>query len=184
MADFGESSYRRFLQGDESALEELIRKYSDPLVRFAYSYIGSVAAAEEIAEDSIVALLLKLRPIKDEAHLRAYLYKTVRSMAIDRLRYEKWLVSMTDLENVLSVCDAEADLAVKERNRILYRAMEQLRDDYREVLILTYFDALTTEQLGQVLGKKPKQIYNLHARAKIALKALLEKEGFTHEDIY
>ena len=49
--------------------------------------------------------------------------------------------------------------------------------------MLTYFDGLTTEQLCQVLSKKPKQIYNLSARAKVALKALLEKEGITHEDI-
>ena len=36
---------------------------------------------------------------------------------------------------------------------------------------------------GILKGKSAKQIYNLHARAKIALKILLEKEGITHENI-
>ena len=33
------------------------------------------------------------------------------------------------------------------------------------------------------MGKTMKQIYNLHARAKDALRVLLEKEGITDEDI-
>lgn len=183
MADFGESSYRRFLQGDESALEELIRTYSDPLVRFAYSYVRNADAAEEIVSDSFAALFMKLRPIRDEAHLRAYLYRTVKGKAVDHFRRYQYSISLEELENVLSGCDAEKDLQTKERNRLLYRTMQQLRQEYREVLMLTYLDGLTTEQVCTVMGKSPKQVYNLHTRAKTALRTLLEREGFTHEDL-
>lgn len=183
MAEFGESSYRRFLQGDKSALEELIRTYSDALVRYAYSYVADACIAEEVMEDSFAALFMKLRPIRDEAHLRSYLYRTVRSRCIDYLRRHRQQVSLEELENVLCASDTEQDFLSRERNRVLYAAMRQLSADYRDVLILTYFDELSTAQISTVMGKSAKQIYNLHARAKIALKILLEKEGITHEDL-
>ena len=51
------------------------------------------------------------------------------------------------------------------------------------MLQLLWFHGLSVEQAAQVLGKTVKQIYNLHARGKIALKTLLEKEGITREDL-
>ena len=39
MRDSGTILYRRFLAGDAKALEELVRIYSDALVRFSFSYV-------------------------------------------------------------------------------------------------------------------------------------------------
>jgi len=184
MADFGESSYRRFLQGEKEALEELIRTYSDPLIRYAFSYVKNADAAEEIVTDSFAALFMKLRPIRDEAHLRSYLYRTVRNKCIDYIRAESWRISYEQLENVTGSCRMEEERQSKERDRILYLAIASLPLAYRDVLVLTYFDGFSTEEICRVMKKSPKQVYNLHARAKIALRTLLEKEGITHEDLY
>ena len=183
MADFGESSYRRFLQGEKDALEELIRTYSDPLIRYAFSYVKNADAAEDIVSDSFAALFTKLRPVRDEEHLRAYLYRTVRNKCIDYFRIANWRISYNELENVIGSCQLEQDQQRKERDRILYLAIASLPFDYRDVLVLTYFDGFSTEQICRVMKKSPKQVYNLHARAKTALRTLLEKEGITHEDL-
>ena len=52
MPIIGASSYRRYLANNPETLELLVRAYSDALVRYAYSYVGSVAAAEDIMEDA------------------------------------------------------------------------------------------------------------------------------------
>ena len=183
MANIGVSSYHQALQGDRSALESLIRTYSDPLVRFAYSYLRDASAAEEVVEESIATLFVKPRDIWDEAHLRSYLYKIVRSRCADQLRHHRRNLPLSEVEQVLSCCDLEKDVLRRERDRIIFTAMQILPHAYREVLMLIYFEGLTNAQICQVMKKKPKQVYNLHARAKTALKTLLEKEGISDEDL-
>jgi len=51
------------------------------------------------------------------------------------------------------------------------------------VLQLSFFDGFSIQQICVITRKTSKQVYNLLARAKVALKQLLEKEGITHEDI-
>ena len=183
MPEFGESSYRRFLQGDKIALEEMIRTYSDSLVRFAYCYVKDASAAEDIMEDTFAALFMKAPRLSDETHLRRYLFKIARNKALDRLRRYRQEVPLCDVENVLSDGDLQGDALQRQRDETVYICLQKLPRQYREVLELIYFEDFSTEEVCRIMGKGTKQIYNLHTRAKIALKELLQKEGISHEDI-
>ncbi len=183
MAEHGESSCRRILRGRNWAMEKWICTYSDPLVRYAYSLVRDSAAAEDIAAESLAALHLKNREFASEDHLRRYLYRTAHNRAMDHLRRHRNTVPLEDVENVLGSGDPEARVQLQQRDRTLYVCIQQLPRDYREVLVLTYFEGLSAERICPVMGKTKKQVYNLHARAKNALRELLEKEGISHEDL-
>ncbi|MDD6200901.1 MAG: RNA polymerase sigma factor [Firmicutes bacterium] len=183
MAEYGESSYRRFLQGDPAALEELIRTYSDSLVRFAYGYVRNASVAEDVMEESFAALFVKARRIRDDAHLRAWLYRTVHNKCMDHLRRHRNEVPLSDVENVLSGENTQMDAFRRHRNETVYICIQRLPAQYRDILLLAYFDGFSTEEICRITGKTTKQVYNLHARAKVALKELLQKEGITHEDL-
>ena len=183
MREIGESSYRRFLQGDSQALEEMIRTYSDALVRFAYSYVKNSAVAEDLAGDAVALLFMKAKRFSSEAQLRAYLYKILHSRCVDYLRKHRSEVPLEDVENVLGFGDTEGDFLRQYRDERLYICMQALPSQYREILQLAYFSGFSLQECGGILGKNVKQIYNLHTRAKMALKLLLEKEGITHEDL-
>ncbi len=183
MSETGESSYRRFLQGDHDALENLIRTYSDPLVRFAYGYVKNASVAEDMMEESFAALFLKPRKIWDDSHLRAWLYRVTRSKCMDYLRRHRREVPLEDVENVLACGDTQEDVFRQERNRTLYLCLQTLPGQYREVLQLAYFDRFSVEEICRIMGKTPKQVYNLLNRAKAALKDRLHQEGITHEDL-
>ncbi len=183
MSEFDDSSYRRFLRGDPDALEALIRTYSDPLVRFAYCYVGSSAAAEDVMEDAMADVLVKGKRFADEAHFRAYLYKAVRHRAIDYLRRHRSLVPLEDVENILACGDLERDVMKRQRDETVYACVQALPEQYRQILTLTYFDGFSPEEAGRILSKSPKQVYNLLARAKAALRKNLEKVGISHEDL-
>ena len=182
MSEYGESSYRRFLRGDRAALEELVRTYSDELVRFAYGYVRSAAAAEDVAADVFATVFLKAKSLRQEQQLRAYLFKMTRNRAVDYLRRHRREVPLEDVENVLCTPGPEEEQFRRERDEILYRCMQLLPDGYREVLELIWLRGFSPESVARILGKTAKQVYNLHTRAKIALKSILEKEGITRED--
>lgn len=183
MKEHGESSYRRFLQGDKNALEDLISTYSDELVRFAYNYVKSEAVAEDVASDVFATLFMKGRRFTEADKLRAFLYKMTRNRAIDYLRRHRNELPLEDVESVLYVPGAEERILQKERDEALRRCLGLLPQQYREVLELTWFEEFSNEQVASILGKSAKQVYNLRSRAKIALKELLEKEGITREDL-
>ena len=54
--DNGESSYRRFLEGDDSGFIEIIRDYKDGLILFLHSMTRDYGLAEELCEDTFVRL--------------------------------------------------------------------------------------------------------------------------------
>ena len=49
--DKGESSYRSYLEGDESAFEEIVKEFREPLTNFIYGIIEDHQEAEDIAID-------------------------------------------------------------------------------------------------------------------------------------
>ena len=67
------------------------------------------------------------------------------------------------------------ELLRKEQNRQLYSAINALNPDYRQTLYLIYFEEMSTEEVGRVMKKSRKQIYNLVQRSKGALRRELEK---------
>lgn len=183
MAENGVSSYRCLLSGRTICLEELIQTYSDALVRFAYSFVRCSAEAEDIAAECVTKLFLRVRRFPDEVHLRAFLFRSVRNQCMDYLRRRNRLVPLEDVENILGDGDPEHSVWKKERDRILYRCMQALPANYATVLQLAYLEDFSVAQIEKILRLNTKQVYNLLARAKVALKQQLEKEGISYEDI-
>ena len=96
MYDSGAELYRAWLAGDGTALERLVGAYSDALVRFAYSYTGETAAAEDVAADAFAVLIVKRKPFSEGARFKTYLYKIARNKALDRLRKNRRQAALTE----------------------------------------------------------------------------------------
>ena len=72
----------------------------------------------------------------------------------------------------------ELDILREERNRQLYEALSRLREEYRQILILLYFEDMSHEEAGRIMEKNRKQVYNLAERGRAALREQLERMGF------
>ena len=183
MTGFGESSYRRNPAQDPRELERLVLTYADQLVRYAYSIVGSSAAAEDVMEDTFALLLAKGGHFADEAAIRAWLYKVAHNQAILYLRRHKKEVPLQDVEQVLHGDFPEADLLRRERNEILYLCLQKLPGDYRQALQLRYLEGFTPAQIASITGHSTKRVYNLLQRGRVTLRDYLMKEGISCEDI-
>ena len=175
--------YCRYIKGDEDALNDLVKNCSGALIRFAYCYVPDSAAAEEIVEDAIVALIMKRKQLDSEVAFRSYLFKITKNMAINYLRKWRKTVPLEDVQNILMTEDMDASYSRRARNELIYIQIQSLPEQYRKILHLTYYEDFSLEQAGKIMGKSMKQVYNLHARAKEALKQRLIKEGLTHEEL-
>lgn len=180
----GESSYRRYINGEKSEFDEIIKLYREPLVCFLRGYVKNDADAEDIAADTFVELLIHPKRYSFKSSLKTYIFSIARHKACDFLRRKKREEFEFD-ENIL--CDIPSDFVTEEgilneeRNGIVRRAMMCLCSDYAEIIYLTYFEELGTEEIMTVMRKNRRQISNLLYRAKAALKAILENEGVVYD---
>lgn len=179
MTDHGASSYHRYLQGDQNALEDLVREYGDRLVRFAYCILGDPYAAEDVMEDAFASLIVKKKNFVENAKFQTYLFQIARNRCYDLLRRRKRLVflPLNDLGRFSESVDPEEEAIGFEEKERLYASLRSLPENYRSVLELVYFEEFSIEQTAAILHKSKKQVYNLLSRAKTHLKGLLEKEA-------
>ena len=181
--DNGAILYAQYLNGDDSALEQLVKLYYDGLVRFAYCFVKDSTVAEDIVADAFATLIVKRKRFFQRASFKTYLYKIVRNKCLDHLRFNKRFVPLDDLSNVLSSNDAESNVEADEQKATLYKCLQQINAQYRYVLTLAYIDGFSIDETAKIMSKSVKQIYNLLARAKSALKELLKNKGINYEDI-
>ena len=175
--DNGASSYRRFLDGDETAFDAIVKEYRLPLVFFVDRYVGDIAAAEDIAIDVFMYLLAERKKYNFKVSLKTYLFVLGRSRAIDYIRRRKRL---TDLDSLKETADRnliEDELLADERKRAVNEALKKLKDDMRIAIHLVYFEQLSYEETAKIMKKSKKQVDNLLYRAKKELRTILGKEG-------
>ena len=175
--DVGTQLYLQYVDGNTNALQQLVEMYSDGLVRFAYCFVASSAVAEDVMEDTFATVIATKRRFSPKATFKTYLYKIARNKCLDYIRFHRKFVPLDDLENVLAFSDVETDVEKREETRTLYKCLQRLPREYRDVLQLSYLEGFDTQEICSIMRKNTKQVYNLLARAKQSLKILLEKEG-------
>ncbi len=178
--DNGASSYHRFLDGDESGLNEIVEMYGDNLMYFINSYVKNIALAEDIMEDTFMEIIVHKHYFRGESSFKTYLFKIGRNKALNALKKNKPLLSLdTEIEDTLKL---EEIIIKNDKNRQIKEAMEKIKDDYRTVIYLLYFEGMSYDEIGKVLKRSNKQVKNLAYRARNSLKEVLEKEGFSCEE--
>ena len=87
--EHGIDSYQRFLDGDESALAEIIASYKDGLILYLNGFVGDLMTAEELTEETFVKLVLKRPVFYRTSAFKTWLYAIARNTAMDHLRRHK-----------------------------------------------------------------------------------------------
>ncbi len=177
--DNGASSYRRYLDGDESAFDEIMGELFDPLVFFLDRYVHDLSAAEDIAMDAFADLIVHKHRYHFQVSLKTYLYMLGRSRALNYLKHRK-CITMVPLEEVEQTLadrmDLEQQLLSNERSRMLSAAIAALPEEMQAAVHLVYLSGLSYEEAAGVMKKNRKQIDNLLYRAKGLLRTSLGKE--------
>ena len=176
-----EALYRRYLDGDEDALGELMERYGTKLTLYLDGYLCDLHEAEDLMIEVFAYLIAKKPHIRDGG-FRAYLYQSARHMAL-RLLHKKRARNCFSLDALTEEPEArelvEETVQSAERARLLRTCMAELHEDYREALFLVYFEGLSHAETAAVMGKREKQVADLIYRGKIALRKRLEQEGIT-----
>ena len=178
--DNGASSYRRFLNGDQSAFDEIMQELFHGLVFFINRYVQDIHTAEDLAIDTFSDLLVHRYRYNFKVSLKTYLFMVGRSRALDYIKHRKvlHLVELSEAENQASDERSLEDMMLAdERKRVVNNAISQLPEDMRVAIHLVYFENMTYDEAAKVMKKNKKQVDNLLYRAKKELRIILGEDG-------
>ena len=172
-----ESCYRRFVGGDESAFDQILLDHRVGLIRFINQILHDPDAAEDIAIDTFLELLLHPKRYDFRCSLKTYLYMIGRGKALNYLRRRKFFSPDPIPEDIPQEISLEDQFLLDEQRRVLHAALKQLPEDMATALYLVYFEDLSYADTAKVMKKTSKQVDNLLYRGKAALRNLLGKDG-------
>jgi RNA polymerase sigma-70 factor (ECF subfamily) len=178
MNETDEAIYSRFLkERREEDFRILLERHQDSLLLFLRGYARSMEDAEDVLLDAFSEVAAGPTAFSGRSSFRTWLFSIGKKLALKRLRNMRpYLSADEDAEDKVSD-PPELELLRDERNRALYRALRQLAPEYRQVLILLYFEDMSHEEAARVMGKSKKQVYHLASRSREALKKELEGMG-------
>jgi len=168
-ADLG----KRFAQGGEPELDEVVQVYGEKLLRYATSILGRYQDAEDVVQGVFLTAYQK-RGTFDGANLSAWLYKITYRRCLNELKKRKTLF-LADVDNLREeTVDPFADVAV---NDGILEALAKLSAKERALLFCRIMDEGSYEELSQIFEGSPAALRKQYERAKRKLVGYLNDEG-------
>lgn len=192
-----EKLVKDYLEGNELAFEQLLKKYLKPIYNFLYRLTGNAAQAEDLTQVAFVKVWKNIRKFnpqkshftalrdRQNKSFKAWLFTIAKNTAFDWLKKRKSIPfsyfeneeGNNKLEEIAedSILPSEI-MERKDLAKELETKLKQIPEKYGIILELRYKEDFTLGEIAEILGKPYNTIKVYHQRALISLKkAFLEK---------
>jgi RNA polymerase sigma-70 factor (sigma-E family) len=157
-----------------AAITEIYGAHYRSLVRLATLLVHDVATAEEVVQDSFVALHVALHRLRDSDKTLSYLRAAVVNRARSVLRH-RVVVDRNAPKPAPDMPSAEhGALALIERSSVI-AALRSLPERQREVVVLRFYADLSEAQIAAAMGITRGAVKSHTSRAMAALRSVLER---------
>ena len=166
------------------AYHRALAEHSDGLKSYATRLLGDSIAAEDVAQDSFLALFRHLNQVPSSAY-RPWLYRVARNLCLDQLRRRKFRLSLfrdlqRDEEQPFTPQDAGGhrpdQLAeTREANAAIEAAIQQLPAKFKEAFLLCEVEGMSYEDAAVVLNCPVKTVSTRLFRARQRFKSLVSR---------
>jgi RNA polymerase sigma-70 factor (ECF subfamily) len=169
----------RTVAGDESAFEQLVKKYQHSVLNTIHRYVGNYSEADDIAQDVFVKVWRKIKSFKGKAKFSTWLYRIVVNQCLDYRRKSKRKTEVVSLDNRLEEGKIPESLTVgidfeqKKRESIIKQAINELPDKQRIAMMLAEYEAQTYQEIAEIMGISLSNVASIIYWAKQNLKVKL-----------
>jgi RNA polymerase sigma factor (sigma-70 family) len=168
--------------GDDSAFEELYRRYQPRISRFVCGMLHDASGCEDIAQEAFVSALRRMRATDAEINFKPWIYQIARNAAIDSYRKGNHAVEVSmDADDGLRASDRhrlvgldgspDAALVTKERLDHLRGAFDELSEVHTRVLVMRELEGMSYREIGQRLDLTRPAVESALFRARRRLES-------------
>jgi RNA polymerase sigma-70 factor, ECF subfamily len=164
---------REARNGSADAVETLVRRHWDAAHRTAFLIVHDSGAAEDIAQEAMLAAVRALDGFDRKRPFRPWLHRIVVNRSLDWLRARQRRPEVSG-----EPAGEEAAPATEEMSADLMAALGALDPEQRALVVLRHVLGYRSSELGRMLGLPPATVRTRLARALRQLRSLLEgKDG-------
>jgi RNA polymerase sigma-70 factor (ECF subfamily) len=172
---------RRALRGDEAAYGELVRRYMNIVVGFLYNRLHDFHRAEDLAQDTFLKAYHRLDALQDPTKFGSWLLVIARHTCMDHLRSLREHSSLDDLrdaghephdEDGEQALEALGEAEIEAR---VLEAISELREDYRDIIVMKHIENLSYREIGDLLGMSVSAVGEKLSRVRQLLRKRLSK---------
>lgn len=183
-----------FLSGDEGAFGQLVRRWQTPVYNFILKHGADHDLAAEVCQKTFVRVFRKCHLLKNKVHFSSWLFRIALNIYRDELKHgkRKRLFSLEEKNGhgghqVLLGSDSpdhpENAITNQDRKKQISRALQEIPEAQRAVVVLKIFNEMKFREIAKVLGisentAKARMYYGLEALRQVFAKWNLNRESF------
>jgi RNA polymerase sigma-70 factor (ECF subfamily) len=169
---------KRFVSNDESAFEELFRRYEQKIFNLVYRYIGPYPETEELTQDVFVKVYKSAQTFKGKSKFSTWIYRIAVNTCLNykkkkRLAVESLDESGTQLANDLVAPNSTTPEELFKRARkmaIIQQAIDSLPPNQKVTFILSKYEGFSYTEISEIINTSISAVESLLFRAKQQLK--------------
>jgi len=150
----------------------LYQRYHNPIVALAYAQIGDKHAAEDAAQEAFAIACRDVASLRSREKFGAWLGGICRNVTRQMLRTQSRPAPLPDDP------PDEGEPEREERWDAVRRAVWELPEPERELIVMRYFDGFSQARISEVLDITPAAVNGRLVRAKRKVAQFLERHGF------
>jgi RNA polymerase sigma-70 factor (ECF subfamily) len=158
--------------GDRSAYGELVRRYERAVISTGWSILGDFHTAQDLAQEVFVAAYQHLTTLRDSASFGTWVMRIAQRKS---LRLRKQAAANRPERNFMDGFPAPSDPATNELREELMRAVGQLPEHERLVVVLRYLDGHSVEAVANLSGRSVGTVTKQLSRAMQRLRHLTRR---------
>jgi len=178
----------RARRGDAAAVRLIIGQHNQRLYRIARSIVRDDGEAEDVLQEAYARAFTHLATFRGEARLGTWLARIVMNEALGRLRGRRPTVALDPViesgareaeiipfPNANPELDPETAVAQRELRALLERAIDELPNSFRTVLVARLIEGMSVEETAELIGIVPETVKTRLHRARRLLRDAMEK---------
>jgi len=135
--------------GDKEAYREIVEKYMQRAYYIALSFVRDPDDAMDISQMAFIKAYKNLKRFDIERPFFPWFYRILKNLSLDHVK-RVGREQEIPLEDVQIIQEETRDRDLKEA---LWKAIEQLPTEQREVIVLRYFEGLSYKEIAETVGK-------------------------------
>ena len=162
-------------------LSQLLDEVFDGLYGYAMVLSRDRTEAEDLVQETCVRAVQAVESLRPDSNVKSWLFTILRNIWFNRLRRRRAAPKMVELDGDESIAEIAVEaskdpyaLYVSKVERELVReAIQQLSEEFREIIVLREYGELSYQEIASVLGCPVGTVMSRLGRARTKLRSLL-----------
>jgi len=176
------------MTGDAQAFDRFVEHFRAKIFQYAWLMCGHREDAEEVAQDTLLRVFESFDQLREPERVRPWVFRIAKNACLMKRRKSVFAPARElSLDEFMPSKDGEAKLQIADWSKLpddqllrselttaLERAIGELPENYRSVILLRDMEELSTQEAAQVLDMSDDAVKTRLHRARLALRAKLD----------